>query len=129
VEIRVAQAHRWLRPCSTLAAESRCIEVLKLLVLDGIFDFQDLNEYGEDVFNFTVSFGNKEMVSYLLSLPNINPNTADIHETTALHCAAWHGSEIVSLLLSDWRVDVKPVDSEGNQPIQCAARDGYLRFF
>jgi Ankyrin repeats (3 copies) len=101
-----------------LAAQGGSVDVAKLLISDGRFDFGKLNETGENSLHRACA---GEMVPYLLSLPCIDPNLADENGATALHFAAWSGSKRVSLLLADPRVDVTPVDKQGKQPIHWAA--------
>jgi ankyrin repeat protein len=64
------------------------------------------------------------MVSYLLGHPCIDPNSTN--GATPLHTATERDSEMLRLLLSDSRVDVTPLDVDGQQPIHWAVDYGKL---
>jgi ankyrin repeat protein len=100
--------------------------VAKLLTLDGSFDFRELNDHGDTALHIAARHVYKELMSCLLSLPYIDLNTGNRDRVTALHLAIWHGSEIIPLLLADPRIDVKPIDSNGQQPLHWATDEGEL---
>jgi hypothetical protein len=72
---------------------------MELMILDGRFDLRDNNTIeGNTVFLVSVVSGDKEMASYLLSLPCVDPNNADKHGRSVSNYAAWCCTELVSQL-------------------------------
>jgi ankyrin repeat protein len=99
------------------AAACGRVDVLKRLILDGRIDFRDTDETGHMLLIVAKSSWNEETVSCLLSLSCIDPNAAGRNGTSTLHDATFYEIEMVNLLLSDPRIDVKPYDNEGKQPL------------
>jgi hypothetical protein len=84
------------------AAEGGCIKTMELLILDLRFDLRDNNTIeGDAVFLVSVVAGDKEMASYLLSLPCFDPNNADKHGRTVSNYATWCCTELVSQFIRE----------------------------
>lgn len=58
-----------------------------------------------------------------LTARGLNPNSQDYHGRTALHLAASHGRLAVVQYLLELKVDVNPIDSWGNTPLDDAQRE------
>jgi hypothetical protein len=63
------------------AAQGGFVNLLKILILDGRFDLRDRN----CLVLKAAAWRRNEMLSYLLSLPCIDPNADDVNGVTALH--------------------------------------------
>jgi ankyrin repeat protein len=108
------------------AAEGGCIRTMEVLVLDGRFDLQEVNEDGENVLISAVDARKEEMVSYLRNLLDIAPNITGRSMTSPSHIATRSISEITRLLLDDPRIDVNQSGTDGLQPLHWAAEEGEL---
>jgi len=65
--------------------------------------------------------GRRDIVEYLLTLPQIQVNQKDSDGITPFHLGCEHGrEEIVKILLEDKRVDVNPLESERWTPLYVA---------
>ena len=71
--------------------------------------------------------GNLDIVTFLISECNCNPQCPDNNGKTPLHCACEDGRlEVAKHLIKEHKCNPEHVDSVGYTPLQSAARNGHL---
>ena len=77
--------------------------------------------------HFGAKMGYNDVVNFLLSVKNINPNARTNSGWTPLHMSAMKGHNgISSILCAHEGTDIKARDNKGNLPLHYAAQGGYV---
>ena len=108
------------------AASGGELEKVKSLCSDPVVDLNwQHQKFGVTALHGACKNGRVEVVKYLLSLKEIDPNKPTNEGVTPFFIACQEGhKEVVSMLLSDPRVDPMKPANEGSTPILVACQNG-----
>lgn len=102
------------------AATNDNFQLAKLLVEKGA-DYLHRCNYGSDAFHWFCRQGNLEAAQYFAGLPNVNPNSANMWDETALYVAAQNGQyEVCKFLLTLENIDANAASKSGETVLTIA---------